>query len=161
MQLRGDELTMVASTGDGPGRRFRCPLAETRRLLAREPMREAGLEAAIAQIEDQIMPLVRALPAHADLRVSGSELERVLALLPESGGDAVPMASVEALFNRLADYAGGVPFSWPYSTSPMQVALGLLSLREVMHHGGFRHVSTSGDGADAAARNARNRGRPR
>lgn len=145
LRIRGDELMIVASTRDGPDQHFSSSVSQTRILLEQEPLTEAKLESAIAQIEDRIMPIIRALPAHTELKISGFELERILELLPETNSSSVPIESVEALFNQLADYAGGVPFAWHHSLSPMQAALGLVSLREVMHHGGYSFVSVLED----------------
>ena len=93
------------------------------------------------------MPVIRALPGSAELRVSGSELAEVLALVSAGDGVAVPIESVEGLFNQLADYAAGWPVVWRHAASPGRVALGLVVLREVMHHGGFRSVSLLRDSA--------------
>ena len=93
------------------------------------------------------MPMIRALPGGAELRVSGSELAEVLALVSAGDGVAVPIESVEGLFNQLADYATGSPVAWRHAASPGRVALGLVVLREVMHHGGFRSVSLLRDSA--------------
>jgi len=74
-------------------------------------------------------------------------LAEVLALLSAGDGAAVPIESVESLFNQLADYAAGSPVAWRHAASPGRVALGLVVLREVMHHGGFRSVSLLRDTA--------------
>ena len=107
----------------------------------------AALERAIAEVEDLIMPVIRSLPRTAELGVSGSELAEVLALLPAGAGGGVSIESVESLFNQLADYAAGSPVAWRHAASPGRVALGLVVLREVMHHGGFRSVSLLRDSA--------------
>ncbi len=93
------------------------------------------------------MPMIRSLPGSAELGVSGSELAEVLALLSAGDGVAVPIESVESLFNQLADYAAGSAVAWRHAASPGRVALGLVVLREVMHHGGFRSVSLLRDSA--------------
>ena len=69
-----------------------------------------------------------------------------LGMAPGSNiGGGVSIESVESLFNQLADYAAGSPVAWRHAASPGRVALSLVVLREVMHHGGFRSVSLLGD----------------
>ena len=139
LRLEGDRLTFFDSTA-GLLSGVRSGL-ETGRLDA------AALERAIAEVEDLIMPTIRSLPRTAELVVSGSELAAVLALLPAGAGGGVSIESVESLFNQLADYAAGSPVAWGHAASPGRVALGLVVLREVMHHGGFRSVSLLRDSA--------------
>jgi hypothetical protein len=137
LRLEGDRLVFLASTAGS--------LSGVRRGLEAERLDAAALERAIAEVEDLIMPVIRALPGGAKLGVSGSELAEVLALLPAGAGGGVSIESVEGLFNQLADYAAGSTVAWRQAASPGRVALGLVVLREVMHHGGFRSVSMLGD----------------
>lgn len=141
LELRGDQLIFVASKNDGPDQHFCSLVSKTRRLLEQEPLTGGKLESAIAQIEDHIMPIIRSLPAHSGLKISGFELARLIGLLPETKSRTVPIESVEVLFNELANYAGGNPVAWQHSLPPIQAALGLVSLREIMHHGGYHYVS--------------------
>lgn len=146
MRLQGDLLIVVTSVNDAPTQHFCCLVSKTRELLEQEPLTEVKVESAIAQIEEQIMPITRTLPAHLELKISGYELGRIHGLFSKNNNRSIPIESVESLFNQLADYAGGVPFAWHYSLSPIEAALGLISLREVMHHGGFKRVSQLNNG---------------
>ena len=137
LRLEGDRLIFFDSTAG--------PLSGVRRGLEAGRLDAAALERAIAEVEDLIMPMIRSLPRTAELVVSGSELAEVLALLPADAGGGVSIESVESLFNRLADVAAGSPVAWRQAAAPGRVALGLVVLREVMHHGGFRSVSLLGD----------------
>jgi hypothetical protein len=137
LRIEGDRLIFLDSTAG--------MLSGVRSGLGTGRLDAAALERAIAEVEDLIMPTIRSLPRTAELVVSGSELAEVLALLPAGAGGAVSVESVESLFNQLADVAAGSPVAWRHAASPGRVALGLVVLREVMHHGGFRSVSLLGD----------------
>ena len=141
LRLQGDRLDFIASAGGGRGHSDGGSASSIRAVLAQGRLTEASLENTIAHVEDLIMPILRALPASAQLKVSGAELERAFQLLPVADGDAASTETLEGLFNELADYAGGSPVAWRHSSLPDDVALGVVVLREVMHHGGFRSVS--------------------
>lgn len=127
-----------------------CPVDGLRRLMAREGhMDAARLEFAIAIVEDLIMPVLRDLPHGPHLRVAGPELSRALALAGQGSNGPVPIASIEMLFNQLADRVSGSPSAWPYPVAPELVATPLVILREVMHHGAFVDASTEARGAPA------------
>ena len=141
LKIEGDRLALIASTVAGPGQPTCGSISGIRHVLAQGRLTEASLESAITQVEDLIMPIIRTLPASTKLKVSGVELEKVFRLLSVTDSAAVPIESVESLFNQLADYTGGSPVAWRQDSSPVNVALGLVVLREVMHHGAFRSVS--------------------
>ena len=141
MQFEGDDLDFVASAGSESGQSRRGSVSSIRVGLVRGRLTETDLESTIAHVEDIIMPILRSLHASAHFRVSGEELEKVFQLLPVSDGAAVSTETLESLFNELADYASGSPVAWRHSSSPDDVALALVVLREVMHHGGFHSVS--------------------
>lgn len=141
LRLEADELALIASTGGRSGHSGSGALASVRNVLGQGRLTESGLESVITQVEDLVMPIVRTLPASTELKVSGMELAKVFRLMSATGDVAVPTEAVESLFNELADYAAGSPVAWRRSSSPGDVALGLVVLREVMHHGGFRSVS--------------------
>jgi hypothetical protein len=88
------------------------------------------------------MPALRALPAGASLEGASRELGGIAEALTASGaGETVAVEEVEDLFNRLADVASGSPASVLGLPASTGFALGLVLLREIMHHGGFREVS--------------------
>lgn len=146
LQVQGDMLVFIPPAGSNPPQGTLVgSLSGIRSLLAQEPLTEAKLEAAITLTEELVMPIIRSLPAGAALKVSGPVLAEVVDLLPTSNpasnGATFAIESVELLFNQLADYAAGSPAAWRHPTSPADLALGLVVLREVMHHGGYLSVS--------------------
>lgn len=141
MLLDGGTLSLVAH--GNPGQRADGSIAAVRAGLARSPLHEGRLELAIAQVEDLIMPMLRTLPPAATLEVFGTELVSVVSLLTQGDGGGTGAARIEAvehLFNQLADHAAGSAVAWRHPVPAASVALGLLVLREVMHHGGFDTV---------------------
>jgi hypothetical protein len=141
LRVQADELTFIPSGDSGSGQNHHSSLSSVRKVLAQYGVTEAGLENAINQVEDMIMPIIRALPECVQLKVSGSELENVFPLLPVTSGPVVSIELVESLYKELEGYAAGSPVAWRHDVSPDDVALGLVVIREVMHHGGFRSVS--------------------
>jgi len=87
------------------------------------------------------MPIVRSLPPNAELEASGPVLAELVQLLPAGIGVPVSIDSVESLFNQLADHAAGSVIAWRHPIAATRVALALVVLREVMHHGGYNSVS--------------------
>jgi hypothetical protein len=140
MQIRGDDLFFIVLDD---ARTIRAgSIAPARTRLVHEPASAAELEAAIEEIEQLIMPALRALPAGASLEGAARELGGIAEALTASGaGETVAVEEVEHLFNRLADVASGSPASLSGLPASTGFALGLVLLREIMHHGGFREVS--------------------
>jgi len=141
LRLQGDQLTFIDSTCGFHAQHRSGSLSSVRSVLEQGSLTEARLESAISQIEDLIIPIIRSLPKSKELKASGFELAKVINSMSATEGVAVSIESVESLFNQLADYAGGSPVAWSRASSPTQIALGLVVLREVMQHGGFRSVS--------------------
>lgn len=110
--------------------------------LQHEPATPAELEAAIACIEDALMPAVRHLPAAAELYCAEPSLQ-TLAHLAAAG--ALPArldtGRVERLFNDLADIAYGMPAARLGLPTARDFTAALLVLREVLHHGDFAAVT--------------------
>ena len=141
MRLDGGTLSLTAHTS--AAQRVEGSIAAIRAGLARRPLHEGQLELAIAQVEDLIMPMLRTMPPAATLELLGTELAAVVGLLAQADGGgtgAVRIEAVEHLFNQLADHAAGSAVAWRHPVPAASVALGLLVLREVMHHGGFGAV---------------------
>ena len=84
--------------------------------------------------------LLQTLPPRTELEVHGAELAEVFHLLAACDGSVVSLEAVEDLFHQLAAHTSGSPVAWRHAASPDTVALGLVMLRETMHHGGFRSV---------------------
>lgn len=142
MRIAGDELRFWAagSTAAPESAPVAASLAVVRAVLRAGPTR-ATIERAIDHVEDLLMPLLRRLPATPRLAVDGDELLAVLRLVAADDRAVTSVEAVERLFNELADHAGGSPVAWRHAALPAQIALGLVVLREAMHHGGFREVS--------------------
>ena len=143
MQIAGDDLrfSVFENSGAGEARSVSVgSVAPIRRILRHEPVTAPELEAAIAEVEDLIMPVIRTLPAGGVLEAEGRELSEVAETLPSSGMEQVPLEDVEHLFNRLANVAMGSPAGSQGVPVTTSFALGLVVLREVMHHGGYQSV---------------------
>jgi hypothetical protein len=140
MQLEGDVLTFSASAHDGETLCLADSVSGIRHALGRGYLTAIKLETAIARVEELIMPMIRCLPAAAQLEIHGAELANIHHLLAAEKDIAIAIDSVELLFNQLADYASGVSAAWYQPVPAEQVALGLVVLREVMHHGGYSVV---------------------
>lgn len=145
LQLEGDSLCFVVSRSSNSGEHQSIPvgaIAAIRRHIRHEPINAAELEAVIAEVEDLIMPPLRLLPPADALEVIGLELREVIqAVSPSANGQPVSIDAIESFFNRLADVASGSPLvrlGVPYTAS---LALCLVVLREVMHHGGYHFVT--------------------
>ncbi len=141
MQLKGDALAFSESVQGGTGQGVDGSVASIRHALGQENLNELKLEVAIAQVEDLIMPMIRCLPANVKLEIDGAELVEIIDLLCDDNGAAIHIEAVEHLFNQLAQYASGAHVAWPHCVPATQVSLGLIVLREVMHHIGLRSVS--------------------
>jgi hypothetical protein len=140
MQLEGDVLTFSASAHGGETLSLADSVSGIRHALGQRYLTAIKLESAIARVEDLIMPMIRSLPAAAQLEIHGAELENIHHLLATEKDVAVAIDLVELLFNQLADYANRVPAAWHQPVPAEQLALGLVVLREVMHHGGYSVV---------------------
>lgn len=110
--------------------------------LGHVPPTAGELESAIMQIEDDLMPILRLLPAHSQLATAAPEYWEVVTVagLGDSPEVNLDIATVEMLFNRLADAAHGIPAARLGIPTNRTFAAILLLLREVLHHGGFGSV---------------------
>lgn len=110
--------------------------------LRHEPASAGELEAAIGEIEDRLMPVLRSLPAHRSLVTSERAVFEVAraAGAGDAPGVALDIASVERLFNRLADAAYGAPAAQLGIPARREFAATVLLVREVLHHGAFPSI---------------------
>jgi len=143
--LENDVLSFAILVVGAQPQIFSAPIARIREVLVRGNLTGQRLEEMIAITEDIIMPITRSLPAGANLEVCGPALEDIVKLQAAGGSAAIPIDSIELLFNQLADHAGGSAVAWHQAIDSSQAALGLVVLREIMHHGGFRTVSLERD----------------
>jgi len=143
LQIAGDNLqfSVLENSGAGEARSASVgSIAPVRSILRHEPVTAAELEAVIAEVEDLIMPVIRTLPSGGVLEVEGRELCEVAEALPSLGVEPAPIEAVEHLFSRLANVATGSPAGSQGVPVTASFALGLVVLREVMHHGGYHSV---------------------
>lgn len=138
--IQGDQLILTASTANNADKSFVGSLSAIRKALETGSLNVARLEQAITLVEDLITPNIRLLPSSTELKIAGPELENSFHLLPSTDGVA-SIEAVEWLFNQLADYVQGSPVAWRQRLAPVDAAVGLVVLREVMHHGDFGTVT--------------------
>lgn len=109
--------------------------------LGHVPPTPNELETAIEVIEDGLMPALRSLPKHSLLTTAGIEFREIAeAAGISSNKPGLDTATVEMLFNRLAEVAYGAPAAHVGIPTSSAFVAALLVLREVMHHGGFESV---------------------
>lgn len=110
--------------------------------LKHQPAEAPELEAAIADIEDQLMPVIKDLPGHRRLVSSGAPFLRIAKVAGFDAEDEVELDvdTVEELFNRLVDVAYGTPASRLDVPENREFAAAVLFLRELMHHAGFNSI---------------------
>lgn len=111
------------------------------RHLQSEPATAFGLEAAIATIEDELMPVILSLPAHRSLVTSEPEIHQIAGLGTGTDKLRLEVEEVERLFNCLADVAYGTPAKILGIPENREFAAVLLYLRELMHHAGFSIIT--------------------
>jgi len=143
MRLQGNVLVFIASARGETDQNFEASVSRIKNAIEHGNLTEIKVERAIAEVEDLIMPIIRGLPASKRLEIDGTEFVKVTHLLSGNHAAAIPIESVESLFNDLANYASGSPVAWRKHVPATQVALSLVVLREVMQHGGFKTVSLS------------------
>lgn len=111
------------------------------RHLQSEPATVFELEAAIATIEDELMPVILSLPAHRSLVTSEPEIHQIAGLRTGTDKLRLEVEEVERLFNCLADVAYGTPAKILGIPENREFAAVLLYLRELMHHAGFSIIT--------------------
>jgi hypothetical protein len=136
-RIRDDQLFLTVASGTAPIEELACPLGDVREVLDSGRLDGTRLEEVIARIEDRIMPILGRLPAQSRLQVLGSRMNMIFALLPDTAATDVPVATVEHLFNDLADCAMGSTTTWRHACRFEDVAFALVVLRELMQHAGF------------------------
>lgn len=144
LNLDGDRITLEVSDGNPP-RPATLEAGSLQRVLARlrhQPATPEELEAAISDIEDDLMPVIRLLPTQSCLVTSAPQVWRIarIAGLDDASDARLQIATVEALFNRLADVAYGTPPETLAMPADRAFAATLLLVRELLHHGGFASI---------------------
>lgn len=152
----GEQASAVAvGAGAEPERVIRLALGPGE--LARRHLRgprpgEAAIEAAIAEVEERIMPLRPALPVGSQCVSRDPRVARIADVL---GSPAGPWAGldthlVEQGFNRWVSIALGRPASQDTLPTTPEFGASLLVLREWLHHMGFASIRI--DREDASRR---------
>ena len=110
--------------------------------LRHEPPTAYELEAAIADIEDALMPIIPMLPEHRYLVTSEPAISQIAKAAGIDDGEQIDLAmeTVELLYTRLADLAYGTPLARLGVPGNRLFAATVLFLRELMHHAGFDAV---------------------
>lgn len=111
------------------------------RHLQSEPATAYEIEAAIATIEDELMPVIPSLPTHRSLVTSEPEIHQIAGLGTGTDRLRLEVEEVERLFNCIADVAYGTPAKLLGIPENREFATGLLFLRELMHHAGFSVIT--------------------
>lgn len=111
------------------------------RHLQSEPATAFEIEAAIATIEDELMPVIPSLPAHRSLITSEPKIHQIAGLGTGTDKFRLEVEEVERLFNCLADVAYGTPAKILEIPENREFAAALLYLRELMHHAGFSFIT--------------------
>ena len=143
LEIAGDDLrfSVLEKSGAGEGKSVSVgSITPIRSILRHEPVTAGELEEVIAGVEDLIMPVIRTLPSGGILEIAGHELCEVAEALPSLGMEPTPIEAVEHLFNRLANVATGSPAGSQGVPVTASFALGLVVVREFMHHGGYHLV---------------------
>lgn len=110
--------------------------------LQHEPAEAIELEAAIADIEDQLMSIINDLPKHRYLVTSEQTIWDIakVAGLNTDNEIQLDINTVEEIFNRLVDVAYGTPASRLDLPVNREFAATVLFLRELMHHGSYDFI---------------------
>ncbi|GAB3757617.1 hypothetical protein GCM10028796_02010 [Ramlibacter monticola] len=111
-----------------------------RDVLRHDPPTPSELERGIDLVEDALAA-ARLPKAERGTLVTSAPALRALPGL-EAPEALLPLAAVEALFQRLASRALGTPVALAELPEGREIAAVLLVLRECMHHLGFEHVGT-------------------
>lgn len=145
LRICGDRVLLDVARGIASPELATLDAGSLQRILAHldhAPPTAAELESAIQQIEDDLMPVLRSLPDHGRLATSAPEFWEVVTVAGLGGSPEVELdiATIERLFNRLADSAYGVPAARSGMPAHRSFAAVVLLLREILHHGGFDSV---------------------
>lgn len=105
-------------------------------------LRALAIEQAIADVEDQVMPLGRQLPPEAHLVTRDAGVAEIAALAGVSGPRPMRLSvdAVEQVFNRWVAIAAGRPVTQDRLSDSGTFAARLLMLREILHHWPFTEI---------------------
>lgn len=138
LQLGSQRCQVLVGDGEQAALTLELPLGTLslpERLWQHEPPRPAELEAAIAEVEDELMRLVSRLPVGTALHGAGPLLRQIVA--HAGGGNTLSLDALERLFNRVCAVSEGRPTATEGLPEGATFAAGVLILREFMHHLSF------------------------
>jgi hypothetical protein len=149
LHIDGDRISLEVLSGDDSPHSTAQEVGSLRSILVHlrhEPATADELEAAIAVIEGRLMPIIPLLPTHRCLVTSAPAVCDIakVAGVNDTHGRHLDIATVERLFNRLADAAYGTPPAQYGIPASRDFAAALLMLRELLHHAGFEPVFIMG-----------------
>lgn len=101
---------------------------------------EAEIECAITEVEDALMPLAKTIEKGYYQLVSSDPLVKEIAGYANQKEGELSIQEMEAVFSRYAAIISGRPPSTDVLPATKEFAAGLLILREVMHHLGFKNI---------------------
>lgn len=115
------------------------------RNLKHEPAEAVELESAIADIENQLMPVINDLPEYRRLATEEAAFRELVNISEKSADDIVHLEidTVEEIFNRLVDVAYGTPAYKLDIPEYREFAGTVLFLRELMHHANYSSIAIS------------------
>lgn len=111
--------------------------------LQHEPPTDYDLEMGIAEIEDDLMKIVRHLPERRCLVSSDSEVKKIakIAGVDFNKREELDIQTVEDIFRKISGVAYGTPSSRFNIPEDREFTAMVLVLREVMHHAGYKKVT--------------------
>ena len=139
LQLGSQRCQLVVGDGEQSALTFELPLGTLNlpeRLWRHDPPRPSELEAAIAEVEDELMRWVPRLPVGTALH-GGDPLLRRIAELAGGGSSSLSLDALERLFNRVCAVSEGRPASAEGLPDDQGFVAAVLILRELMHHLSF------------------------
>ena len=145
LHMAGDRVLLDVVSDGRSSSPVTLEAGSMRRILAslrHEPPTAVELESAIEGVENDLMPVLRALPERSLLTTSWPDIGEIarIAGLDLTSDVRLDTATVERLFNNLADVAYGTPAAQLGVPTNRGFAAALIVLREVLHHGGFESI---------------------
>lgn len=137
LQLGADDAVLTLLRPGRPERRFVWPLG-TSRLAAvarlQDPPRPIQLEAAIAEVEDQVMAAAHEVGGIAHLETAPATFAQLLRITAAPGAERLSLEQVERAFDTLAAVAEGRPAGSSGAATDAASVATLVLVRELMHH---------------------------
>ena len=138
LQLGSQRCQVLVGDGEQAPQTLEWPvgtLSLPERLWRHDPPRPAELEAAMAEVEDELMRLVPRLPVGTALHGADPLLRQIVE--QAGGGNTLSLDALERLFNRVCAVSEGRPAVAEGLPEGQAFVAGVLILREFMHHLSF------------------------